>query len=108
MFGDSYRFIDSTEILETGGWRAAEPLPSGRAGLQAATVADTIYVFGRNYQPLDIIGSFLSGGYDGSFFLNSILRYNATNNTWQEAGQMKEKRSRHSVGLIEDVTKHCP
>ena len=46
MFGDSYRFLDSTEILETGGWRAAEPLPSGRAGLQAATVADTIYVFG--------------------------------------------------------------
>ena len=55
MVGDYYRYLDSTEILETGGWRASEPLPSGRAGLQAATVADTIYVFGRNCQPPAIV-----------------------------------------------------
>ena len=42
--------LDSTEILEDQTVRDRAPLPSGRYGLRAATVDNTIFIFGRNMQ----------------------------------------------------------
>ena len=42
--------LDSTEILEdnTDTWKMTAPLPSARSRLRAASVDNTIYVFGKN------------------------------------------------------------
>ena len=42
--------LDSTEVLEdmAGTWRLTAPLPSGRWGLAAASVENSIFVFGEN------------------------------------------------------------
>ena len=49
--GGRYITLDSTEVLENmeaGTWRLTSPLPSARAGLRAASVANNIFVFGDN------------------------------------------------------------
>ena len=53
MGGQNHRFEvvydqDSTEILDGDTWRFTSPLPSARFGLRAASVANRIYVFGKN------------------------------------------------------------
>ena len=42
--------LDSTEVLEdmAGTWRLTAPLPSARYGLRAASVGNTILLFGEN------------------------------------------------------------
>ena len=39
--------LDSTEILETNTWRISAPLPSARYGLKAASLGNTIFLFGE-------------------------------------------------------------
>ena len=52
---------------------------------------------------------FLSGGREDYFsYLNNILYFNKTEESWQPAGQMKEPRYAHAVEVIEDVSQHCP
>ena len=50
--GGTYTNLDSTEILETpgGSWRTLTTarLPSPRNGLQAGTVSNIIFIFGKN------------------------------------------------------------
>ena len=48
--GGDYTYLDSTEILEdnTDTWKMTAPLPSARYGLRAASVDNTIFVFGKN------------------------------------------------------------
>ena len=46
-----------------------------------------------------------SGGHDGSSELNTILKYDATNQTWEKVGEMGEKRAGHTVALMEEVSK---
>ena len=45
--GDSSIPLDSTEILETNTWRISAPLPSARYGLRAASLGNTIFLFGE-------------------------------------------------------------
>ena len=40
-------FLDSTEILESNTWRISAPLPSARIGLKAASLGNTIFLFGE-------------------------------------------------------------
>ena len=40
--------LDSTEVLEDNTWEMSASLPSARSRLRAASVANTIFVFGRN------------------------------------------------------------
>ena len=42
-------YMDSTEVLEdmAGTWRLTAPLPSARWGLRAASLENTIFVFGE-------------------------------------------------------------
>ena len=44
---DSSIPLDSTEILETNTWRISAPLPSARNGLRAASLGNTIFLFGE-------------------------------------------------------------
>ena len=39
--------LDSTEILEKNTWRISAPLPSGSYGLKAASLGNTIFLFGE-------------------------------------------------------------
>ena len=45
--GNSSIPLDSTEILETNTWRISAPLPSARYGLKAASLENTIFLFGE-------------------------------------------------------------
>ena len=44
--------LDSTEILETNTWRISAPLPSARYGLRAASLGNTIFLFGGSGRSL--------------------------------------------------------
>ena len=44
----------------------------------------------------------------GSSDLKDILQYNTASHTWEEAGQMKEPREGHAVGVLDDVSQLCP
>ena len=45
--GNSSIPLDSTEILETNTWRISAPLPSARYGLKAASLGNTIFLYGE-------------------------------------------------------------
>ena len=49
-----------------------------------------------------------TGGWDESSELKDILQYNTASHTWEEVGQMKEARSAHGVGVLDDVSQLCP
>lgn len=96
--GGTFTPLDSTEILVTpgGSWRTLTTarLPSPRAGLQAGSANNVVYIFG--------------GAEDESSYLNSILSFNKTEESWQPAGQMTVERAVHSVEKIEDIGQLCP
>ena len=52
--GLQWRFLDSTEILETNTWRISAPLPSARIGLKAASLGNTIFLFGEKIFHLNL------------------------------------------------------
>jgi len=97
--GANYRgierfYLDSTEILQEDSWTFSTPLPSARYGLRAASLSDRIFVF---------------GGFDEELkYLDVILRYDATKQSWEKAGNMMEGREMFSIDVLEDVTKLCP
>ena len=108
-------WLDSTEVLEAAGltWRLTAPLPSARYGLRAASVENSIFVFGENFlfyiDMEHVIVTYcvsIAGGYDVSN-LEDILSYNK-NHTWEAVGQMKEARHNHALGVLEDVSQLCP
>ena len=59
-------------------WRESGKLPSERDGPRAAMVDNVLYV---------------TGGYDGVIRLTSILSWDPTNESWQEAGNLAVARS---------------
>ena len=46
--------LDSTEILETNTWRISASLPSARFGLKAASLGNTIFLFGKKISVISI------------------------------------------------------
>ena len=46
--------LDSTEILETNTWRISAPLPYARYGLRAASLGNTIFLFGKKISVISI------------------------------------------------------
>ena len=63
--GESSIPLDSTEILETNTWRISAPLPSARYGLKAASLGNTIFLFGEKM-----------------FRMNLYFNYNLFRRTW--------------------------
>ena len=53
--GQDGPILDSTEILEmkeNSVWKMSAPLPSPRLGLRAATVGNSLHVFGKTFEYL--------------------------------------------------------
>jgi len=75
---DGTEILSSTEIYLNSQWVFAASLPTPRYGLRASTVQNTVYV---------------SGGWDGATFFDTILRFNPSANTWTEAGNLTEPNS---------------
>ena len=68
-------------------WREVESgkLPSPRDGLRAAMVDDVLHV---------------TGGSDGHMYLTSILSWDPTNESWEEAGNLTVARDGHAAVAI--------
>ena len=45
-----------------------------------------------------------TGGWDGSGYLDTILRYNSSTDTWTEAGQMTEPKVFHELTTVPDIS----
>ena len=76
--------LASTEVMAhpAGSWREAGPLPSARAALRGASLASVFYV---------------SGGYEGSNYLNELLAWDPVSETWSLAGHLATVRGWHGV-----------
>ena len=51
-----------------------------------------------------------SGGDFGDTNVDTVLKLNITNFTWDEVGKMKIPRAYHKgsvIGMTEDIVKHC-
>lgn len=98
--GRSFNRLDSTELLVdfTGPWQTphSASLPTVRAGLAAATLDNTVFIFGGK-----------AGGKYNSVIQDSIHSFNPTLNSWEPAGNMIEGRDMLSVGIFENVANHC-
>ena len=123
--GQKEQILDSTEILEmkeNSVWKMSAPLPSPRLGLRAATVGNSLHVFGKTkffapffksqkmlinvYLTLSIAGGDLTTKLNNP--ITDILRYEASNETWQETGHMQAGRILHAVAVMEDISHLCP
>ena len=60
-------------------------LPSPRGGLRAAMVDNVLYV---------------TGGYDDHDFFTSLLSWDPTNESWEEAGNLAVARDGHAAVAI--------
>ena len=118
--GGEWTRLDSTEILESpgGSWRTLTTarLPSPRFGLQAGTVDNIVYIFGKCTVSMFCSMSyyFLSGGQEGEQIdeeypsLNAILSFDKTEESWQPAGQMTVSRYKHAVEVSDHISQYCP
>jgi hypothetical protein len=79
-----YELLSSTEVMEhpEGSWREAGPLPSARYALRGASLASVFHV---------------SGGDDGSNYLDEILVWDAVSETWSLAGHLATARFHHGI-----------
>ena len=55
---------------------------------------------------LSIPGGDLTAGFNNP--ITDILRYEASNETWLEAGHMQAGRILHAVAVMEDISHLCP
>ena len=55
---------------------------------------------------LFIPGGDLTAGFNNP--ITDILRYEASNETWLEAGHMQAGRILHAVAVMEDISHLCP
>ena len=111
----TYINLDSTEtlVLEDTEWRTLPTarLPSPRYYLEAATLDNKVFIFGKNILIIRLTHLtilMLTGGYDSSGALSTIHTLNVRRNTWELAGQMTSPRYGHAIQVIEDVAQQCP
>ena len=88
--------LTSTEVMAhpAGSWREAGPLPSGREALRGASLASVFHV---------------SGGTDGSNYLDEILAWDPVSETWSLAGHLATARRYHGVTEVSlaDMGQFC-
>ena len=101
-------FLSSTEIYVESAWSYVASLPSpARIGLSAATLDNSVFVFGL-YFKLNLISNFyfFIGGYDPTQ-LDEILLYNPNTDSWTMAGKMSIPRAFHAVTVLPNITNMC-
>ena len=104
-------YLSSTEIftLDTDNWRSAASLPSPRLWISAATLGNSLFVFGKIYYlALHNLRTHFTGGEWSGRTYDDILEYEGTSDTWRTAGKMKTPRYYHSVAPVDDISKFCP
>jgi len=85
-------FLSSTEIYVESAWSYIASLPSpARIGLSAATLDNSVFVF---------------GGYDPTQ-LDEILLYNPNTDSWTMAGKMSIPRAFHAVTVLPNIKNIC-
>ena len=111
----SDRLDDFTEIFDPslGSWRAGAELRRPRSRLRATNIDNRVLLFGINIllafnMSYIILTHTLAGGYDGSY-LNTILEYNITGDSYKEIGTMIQTRTYHAVSVVkyEDFSEWC-
>ena len=82
-------------VYSSGGlhWKEVGDLPSAGFSLQAAMVGDVLHV---------------TGGWDGSYPLTSILAWDPVAESWQDAGRLNVARYCHAAVAVPDSIIKCP
>ena len=121
---DGSDYFSSTEIYleSTSTWSYAAALPSSRYGISAATLDNSVFVFGKNNLSfcseifplaalfINIIIVYIivySGGNTGSYS-DEILSYDPTSDSWNVISNMAVSRYHYGVSLICEVSTVCP
>merc|ERR1711953_1404553 len=90
--GLSGEYLSSTEIYVDSEWKYVASLPTPRELLALATINNTVFAFG--------------GEYEGVYY-DDILRYDSAGDRWEDAGKMNFPRSQHAVATLEDISQFC-
>jgi len=80
--------VSSTEIYVDSTWLYAASLPSARHTHVSITLNNSVFVI---------------GGRGGDSYLDEILRYNGTTDSWIDAGKMTEPRRSQAVNLLSEL-----
>ena len=80
-------YLSTTEVMtyssgKPGSWRFAGQLPSPRLGLRGVTLGQGLYV---------------TGGFSGSSYYDSIVSWSGTSETWALAGNLTVGRTYHGL-----------
>ena len=101
-------YTSSTEIYKNNNWTLVAPLPQARFYVSAATLDNSVFVFGKNnhiHCQSGIIVNYSPGGSDGGT-RDDILRFIPANNTWMDAGKMTTPR--HAVAVApREISDDC-
>ena len=95
----------------TSTWSYAAALPSVRVGFSAATLDNSLFVFGKDILYVSLFfltASFFLGGTANDIDTNEILYYDSTADKWIPDGKMTEPKWSYGLGLVIDVSNVCP
>jgi len=88
--------LSSTELYleSTSTWSYAASLPSARSGISAATLDNSIFIFG--------------GKLESSVYSKEIVSYDPSSDSWKVVGEMIQQRSFYGVSNLAEVSEVCP
>ena len=95
---DSSIPLDSTEVLEINTWRKSAPLPSSRYGLKAASLGNTIFLFGEKIFHIYFYFNSIVVQEDIMELLNSTPSWNMVSLT--RIGWQRERWGRRELSMM--------
>ena len=109
-YGSGY--LSSTEIYSGSAWAYAASLPSPRYGLSAATVDNSVFVFGLYFNFRFNLACnfffFIGGSPKDVSSINEIFLYKPVTNSWTMAAvRMSARRYLHAVIVLPNIENIC-
>ena len=105
-------YLSSTEIYleSTLKWSFAAALPSARSGISAATLDNSVFVFGKHILSftLKYLQFNLGGRTGSSVYTSEIVSYDPSSDSWKVVGEMREQRSYYGLSQLAEVSEVCP